>query len=378
MISTSKTNYIMTFEVKMTKDEIIDGLRSTYGKEFTAADVRGFCAANDIAYQTVTKKLNQFNVGRGKWNLEVTVKAVENFEKSFSAPSVEPQVQQNLVPETDDTFVKFGPFTDIKTILKTKQFYPTFITGLSGNGKTFGVEQACAQLKRELIRVNITIETDEDDLIGGFRLIDGNTVWHNGPVLEAIQRGAVLLLDEIDLASNKILCLQSILEGNGVFLKKTGQQITPAAGFTVVATANTKGKGSEDGRFVGTNVLNEAFLERFPLTFEQDYPSVNIEKKMLHNYCSELNCCDDEYIENLANWADIIRRTFKDGGVDEVISTRRLVHIIRAFAIFSDRIKAIRLCLNRFDDETKTSFIELYSKIDAKVDLNEENPLLAD
>ena len=370
------------FEVKMTREEIIDGLRSQYGSEFTTPEVRAFCAMNDITYQTVTKKLKEFKVTKGKWNLEVTQEVVQDIEKAYAAPSVAPAVVapvvQNLVPAVDETFVKFGPFADIKKIIQSKLFYPTFITGLSGNGKTFSVEQACAQLNRELIRVNITIETDEDDLIGGFRLVDGNTVWHNGPVLEAIQRGAVLLLDEIDLASNKILCLQSILEGNGVFLKKTGQQITPAAGFTVVATANTKGKGSEDGRFVGTNVLNEAFLERFPLTFEQDYPSVNIEKKMLNNYCSELNCCDEEYIENLANWADIIRRTFKDGGVDEVISTRRLVHIIRAFAIFNDRIKAIKLCLNRFDDETKTSFIELYSKIDAKVDLNEENPLLAD
>ena len=207
-----ETQHIM-FEIKMTREEIIEGLRSNYGTEFTAADVKGFCAMNDIAYQTVTKKLDQFKVGRGKWNLEVTTKAVENIEKSFSAPAVVPAVQQNLVPENDETFVKFGPFNDLKKILQSKQFYPTFITGLSGNGKTFGVEQACAQLKRELIRVNITIETDEDDLIGGFRLVDGSTVWHNGPVIEALERGAVLLLDEIDLASNKILCLQSILEG---------------------------------------------------------------------------------------------------------------------------------------------------------------------
>ena len=257
----------MTFELKMTEKQVFDGLRETFGTEFTAPDVRAFCAMNDIGYSTVTKKIKQYKVGKGKWNLEVTTRAVENIEKSFSAPSVEPQVQQNLVPETDDTFVKFGPFTDIKTILKTKQFYPTFITGLSGNGKTFGVEQACAQLKRELIRVNITIETDEDDLIGGFRLIDGNTVWHNGPVTEALERGAVLLLDEIDLASNKILCLQPVLEGKGIFLKKIGKFVQPANGFNVVATANTKGKGSDDGRFIGTNVLNEAFLERFPVTY---------------------------------------------------------------------------------------------------------------
>ena len=205
----------------MTREEILKGLRESYGTEFTAADVRGFCAMNDIAYQTVTKKLKEFNVGRGKWNLQVTTKAVENIEKSFSAPAVEPKLEQNLIPETDDTFVRFGPFSDLKAILQTSVSYPTFITGLSGNGKTFGVEQACAQLKRELIRVNITIETDEDDLIGGFRLVDGATVWHNGPVIEALQRGAVLLLDEIDLASNKILCLQPILEGKGIFLKRS-------------------------------------------------------------------------------------------------------------------------------------------------------------
>ena len=244
------------FEIKMTREEIIDGLRSNYGTEFTAADVRGFCRMNDIGYQTVTKKLKEFNVGRGKWNLEVTTKVVENIEKSFSAPSVEPSQQQNLVPEKDNTFVKFGPFNDVKKVIQSKQFYPTFITGLSGNGKPFGVEQACASLGRELIRVNITIETDEDDLIGGFRLVDGATVWHNGPVIEALERGAILLLDEIDLASNKILCLQPILEGKGLFLKKIGRFVSPALGFNVVATANTKGKGSDDGIFIGTNVLN--------------------------------------------------------------------------------------------------------------------------
>ena len=196
----------MPFAIKMTSKEIIDALKSNYGTEFTAADVKGFCAMNGMAYQTVTKKIEQFKVGRGKWNLQVTSRVVEDIEKSFAAPSVEPKLEQNLVPQTDDTFVRFGPFSDLKAILKTSVFYPTFITGLSGNGKTFGVEQACAQLKRELIRVNITIETDEDDLIGGFRLIDGNTVWHNGPVIEALERGAILLLDEIDLASNKILC----------------------------------------------------------------------------------------------------------------------------------------------------------------------------
>jgi len=365
-----ETNYIMTFEIKMTQNEIVDGLRETYGKEFTAADVRGFCAANDIAYQTVTKKIKQFRVKPGKWNLEVTTKAVKNIEKSFSAPAAQPVVVQNLVPQTDETFVKFGPFNDLKKIIQSKQFYPSFITGLSGNGKTFGVEQACAQLKRELIRVNITIETDEDDLIGGFRLVDGATVWHNGPVIEALERGAILLLDEVDLASNKILCLQPILEGKGLFLKKIGRFVQPAVGFNVIATANTKGKGSDDGRFIGTNVLNEAFLERFPVTFEQQYPPVTVEKRILGGVASNLGVTDTDFIKRLVDWGDIIRKTFYDGGIEEIISTRRLVHIVRAFSIFNDKAKAIQVCVNRFDDETKQAFLELYDKVDADFDLD--------
>ena len=354
----------MTFELKMTEQQAVDGLKGLYGSEITAADVRAFCAINDIGYQTVTKKLSKYKVSKGKWNLEVTTKAVENIENSFAAPSVTPQ---NLVPEKDETFVKFGPFTDVKKIIQSKLFYPTFITGLSGNGKTFGVEQACAQLGRQLIRVNITIETDEDDLIGGFRLVNGETVWHNGPVIEALNRGAILLLDEVDLASNKILCLQSILEGKGVFLKKIGKFVKPERGFNIIATANTKGKGSDDGRFIGTNVLNEAFLERFALTFEQEYPSPKTEQKILEKVSANLGVLDEKFCENLANWSDIIRKTFRDGGIDEVISTRRLVHIIRAFAIWNDRLKAIKVCVNRFDDETKQSFIELYDKIDADI-----------
>jgi hypothetical protein len=369
-----ETNYIMTklFEIKMTREEIIEGLRSNYGIEFTAADVKGFCAMNDIGYSTVTKKIEDFKVGRGKWNLEVTQKAVDNIERSYSAPAVMPVVEENLVPEIDSSFVKFGNFGDIKNIIKSKLFYPTFITGLSGNGKTFGVEQACAQLKREIVRVNITIETDEDDLIGGFRLVNGETVWHNGPVIEALERGAILLLDEIDLASNKILCLQSVLEGNGVFLKKIGRFVRPTAGFNVFATANTKGKGSDDGRFIGTNVLNEAFLERFPVTFEQDYPSPKTELKILENAMTEVGVKgESEFCKRLVDWADIIRKTFFDGGVEEIISTRRLVHVVRAFGIFKNKAKAIEVCVNRFDDETKQAFMELYDKVDADVDFKE-------
>ena len=360
------------FEIKMTREEIIEGLRSNYGTEFTAPDVRAFCLINDIGYSTVTKKLEDFKVGRGKWNLEVTPKAVENIERSYSAPAVMPVVEENLVPDLDNTFVKFGSFTDIKNIIKSKLFYPTFITGLSGNGKTFGVEQACAQLKREIVRVNITIETDEDDLIGGFRLVNGETVWHNGPVIEALERGAILLLDEIDLASNKILCLQSVLEGNGVFLKKIGKFVKPSRGFNILATANTKGKGSDDGRFIGTNVLNEAFLERFPVTFEQAYPAPKTELKILENAMTEVGVKDDsEFCKRLVDWADIIRKTFFDGGVEEIISTRRLVHIVRAYGIFKNKAKAIEVCVNRFDDETKQAFMELYDKVDADVDFKE-------
>jgi len=342
-------------------DYISSSLKNLYGSNVTSADVKAWCNMNDIGYQTVTKKLEQFKVGRGKWNLTVQ----EKLEKTYQAPAALPVIQQNLVPQKDDTFVKFGNFNDIKKIISSRLFYPTFITGLSGNGKTFGVEQACAQLDRELIRVNITIETDEDDLIGGFRLVNGETVWHNGPVIEALERGAILLLDEIDLASNKILCLQSILEGKGIFLKKIGKYIMPADGFQIFATANTKGKGSDDGRFIGTNVLNEAFLERFPVTFEQEYPTSTNEYKILHKVGASLGVADIDFLKRLCDWADIIRKTFYDGGIEEIISTRRLVHIVRAYSIFQDKAKAIQVCVNRFDDETKQAFLELYDKVDA-------------
>jgi hypothetical protein len=354
--------------LKMTDDQIVNELRDTYGVEFTAADVKGYCESRGMAYQTVTKRLDQYKVGRGKWNLQA-LPEIEKIERVFQSPSVEPKLQQNLIPEKDDTFVNFGPFGDIKAILKARLFYPTFITGLSGNGKTFSVEQACAQLNRELIRVNITIETDEDDLIGGFRLVNGETVWHNGPVVEALERGCILLLDEVDLASNKILCLQSILEGKGVFLKKIGKFVKPTPGFNVMATANTKGRGSDDGRFIGTNILNEAFLERFCVTFEQKYPSHTYETKILKNHCRDLNIQDDDFCKRLCDWADIIRKTYYDGGIEEVISTRRLIHIIRAYSIWKDKAKAIKVCINRFDDETISSFLELYDKVDVTFEL---------
>jgi len=348
----------------LSKESIIDCLLESYGESVTSAEIKAFCQMNDFNYQTITNKLTDYKVGRGKWNLEVTKQTVQELEVTYSAPAAMPAAEQNLIPQKDDSFVRFGNFADIKKVIQSGIFYPTFITGLSGNGKTFSVEQACAQTGRELIRVNITIETDEDDLIGGFRLVDGNTVWHNGPVIEALQRGAVLLLDEIDLASNKILCLQSILEGKGVFLKKIGQWVSPASGFNVIATANTKGKGSDDGRFIGTNVLNEAFLERFPITFEQEYPTAAVETRILNKLCDDENFC-----KRLSDWADIIRKTFYDGGIEEIISTRRLVHIVKAFNIFGDKAKAIQVCVNRFDDETKQAFLELYDKVDADFEM---------
>ena len=348
--------HIMSLSVEY----IRTSLQNLYGDQVTGADIRAWCAINGTTYPTVSKKLKQYKVGRSKWDL--TVK--EQLEQSYEAPAATPAFETNLIPEKSDTFVRFGNFSDIKKIIQSGMFYPTFITGLSGNGKTFCVEQACAQTERELIRVNITIETDEDDLIGGFRLVNGETVWHNGPVIEALERGAVLLLDEIDLASNKILCLQSILEGKGVFLKKIGRVVKAKEGFQVFATANTKGKGSDDGRFIGTNVLNEAFLERFCITLEQEYPSAAIETRILNKLCDDTLFC-----KRLADWADIIRKTFREGGVDEVISTRRLVHIINAFNIFEDKAKAINLGLNRFDDDTKSAFMSLYEAVDADVNV---------
>lgn len=270
----------------------------------------------------------------------------------------------SLVPSKMSNFVPFGNFTDIKQILSSGIFFPVFITGLSGNGKTLMVEQVCAQLKKELFRVNITIETDEDDLIGGHTLVDGNLEYREGPVLKAMRKGAVLLLDEVDLGSNKLMCLQSILEGKGYLIKKTGEFVFPAPGFTIVATANTKGQGNEDGKFIGTQIMNEAMLERFAVTVEQEYPSVSIEKRILEKEMALSGEVDGEFIKKLTDWADVIRRTYMDGAIEEVVSTRRLVHIVRAFRMFNDKMKSIAMCLNRFDLETKESFLDLYTKVD--------------
>ena len=281
---------------------------------------------------------------------------------------------ENLVPDKDPLYVPFGNFNDVYSIIKSGRYYPAFITGLSGNGKTFMVEQACAKAKREYFRVNITVETDEDDLLGHYALIDGNTVWQDGPVVKAMERGAILLLDEIDLASSKIMCLQPVLEGKGVFLKKVNRFVSPSIGFNVLATANTKGKGSEDGRFIGTNILNEAFLERFPITIEQVYPSMATERKILEKVFASLDIVNyGDFAEKLVTWADIIRKTFYEGGIDEIIATRRLVHIVNAYGIFGDRKKALEMCIARFDEDTKTSFLDLYSKCDSEVVVTEES-----
>ena len=271
------------------------------------------------------------------------------------------------VPDKDPLFVPFGNFSDVESIFKSNMFYPVYVTGLSGNGKTFMIEQAAAKASRELFRVNITVETDEDDLLGGFRLVNGETVWFDGPVVEAMRKGAILLLDEVDLASTKIMCLQPILEGKGVFLKKINEFVECAPGFNIVATANTKGKGDDTGNFIGAGVLNEAFLERFPITVEQEYPTNAVEKKILGKVFDKLNISDSEFIDKLVSWADIIRKTYMEGAIDQLITTRRLVHISNAYAIFNmDRMKAITMCVNRFDEETKVAMTDLYTKVDAE------------
>mgnify|MGYP000036403629 CR=1 FL=1 len=363
----------------------VEALYKKYGRtEISRSEINDFVKSGEISNPSWLKNKN-YLVSRGVYSLPI---AGNDFSPTLTdVPLVpeepkEPVVAKaafvvssligNIVPDKDPVFVPWGYFKDIKKIVSSKAFYPIFVTGLSGNGKTMNVSQACAAANRECIRVNITIETDEDDLLGGYRLQDGQTVWQDGPVIEAMKRGALLLLDEIDLASNKIMCLQPILEGNGVFLKKINKFIKPVDGFNVIATANTKGQGSEDGKFIGTNILNEAFLERFPITVEQSYPTNKIENKILANVLSKRNLTTqtaEKFAINLVTWADVIRKTFYEGGVDEIISTRRLVHIIEAFAIFKEKMKAIELCTNRFDTDTKTSFADLYTKIDGGEDV---------
>ena len=352
--------------------------------EFSKSTVKKICATAGIPKPSWLFRNPQFKAGYGTYSIESVVP--ENYTQPAPVQAVQTVetvpvptstvgvnvLDENIsvIPSIMDNYVPFGHFKDLKSILKSGIFFPVFITGLSGNGKTLMVEQICAKLKKELFRVNITIETDEDDLIGSNTLINGNIVFKDGPVLKAMRKGAVLLLDEVDLASNKIMCLQSILEGGGYLIKKTGEFVKPAEGFTVVATANTKGKGSEDGRFIGTNILNEAFLERFAICLEQEYPPVTTEKKIVKGDFAILGVNDDEFANKLVDWADVIRKSFYEGAVDEVISTRRLVHIAKAYSMFNDKLKSIEVCLARFDEDTKASFLDLYTKVDEGV-----NPL---
>ena len=277
-----------------------------------------------------------------------------------------------IVPEKMSNYVPFGHFKDVKGIIKSKIFFPVFVTGLSGNGKTLMIEQVCAQLKRELYRVNITIETDEDDLMGGHTLQNGNIIFREGPVIKAMRKGAVLLLDEVDLGSNKLMCLQSVLEGKGYLIKKTGEWVKPADGFTILATANTKGQGSEDGKFIGTQIMNEAMLERFAITMQQEYPPVTTERSILKKEMALTGPVDEEFCTKLVDWADIIRKTYYEGAIDDVITTRRLVHIVNAFRMFGDKLKSITMCISRFDEETRNAVLDLYTKVDEGVDLNED------
>jgi hypothetical protein len=335
---------------------------------------------------------DQYRVGRGKYqlplqefNVNMAGLALVKSNPVSSMPITEPimapvakaiakmssvaRMQEGaIIPKVNSLYVPFGFFDNMKRIVASKKFYPVFVSGLSGNGKTFMVEQACAQLKVECLRVNISPETDEDDLIGGFRLIDGETKWFDGPVVQAMKSGAVLILDEIDRGSNKLMCLQGVLEGKGLFVKKTGEFVEPVSGFNIIATANTKGKGDETGRYMAATILDDAFLERFPITVEQEYPDTKVETKILTKLFASLGINDKAFAENLVKWADIIRKTFEEGAIDELISTRRLSHIAEAYTIFNDKMEAIKYCINRFDGETKTAFLDLYSKIDAGID----------
>lgn len=371
------------------QSKLVEAAQTRFGSIVTKQEICDL--AEEMGYKRPRFIFNnqENRIARGKYRLPGYMNDAVSTIETESATTVDNAAQvvpftkkvqnvisseESYVPQKDPLYVPFGFFSDLKNILSSKMFYPVMITGLSGNGKTFMVEQACAATKREMIKVSISIETDEDDLIGGNTLIDGNVVFREGPVLNAMRRGAVLLLDEIDRGSNKLLALQSIAEGKPYINKKTGEIVNPAPGFQIVATANTKGKGSDDGRFIAAQILDEAFLERFPVTVEQEYASVSVEKKILKGVFADLSINDTGFADKLVDWADIIRKTFYEGGVDEIIATRRLVHIAKAYSIFNDKMRAIELCINRFDTETKESFMDLYSKLDAEVaqDTNEQ------
>jgi hypothetical protein len=370
------------------RTEFLSAVGRMFGNiaQITRTDVLRVCEKYAVDYPNWLTANPEYRAGRGTYDLssfDIPVPEGKTFAKPAAKAETSPIAQaamagqvvalpvtsqvpaDSYVPPKASGYVPFGHFNDVRSIIKSMRFYPVYITGLSGNGKTMMVEQVCALEKRECIRVNITIETDEDDLIGGFRLVDGATVWQNGPVVVAMEKGAILLLDEVDLGSNKLMCLQPVLEGKPIFLKKINKKIFPKAGFNVIATANTKGKGSDDGRFVGTNVMNEAFLERFSITMEQEYPPSKTELKILKNVLDAAQASDDDFAEKLVNWADVVRKAFMEQAITEILSTRRLVHICEAFGIFDrNRDKAIELCLNRFDADTKTAFMQLYAKLD--------------
>jgi hypothetical protein len=370
---------MMSKWTELQQDQFCSDLIGAHGKLVSRRDIESAAEAKGLPYPRFILNHPEAKAGRGTYDVSrvlqrqpQSVQAEPALAVAMTA-QVMPMVRQkklettvdNLVPRRDELYVPFGFFKDLKKVISSRIFYPAFITGLSGNGKTTMVEQVCADLGRECIRVNISIETDEDDLIGGNTLVDGNIVYREGPVLMAMKRGAVLLIDECDRGSNKLMCLQAIMEGKPYLNKKTGEVIYPAAGFNIVATANTKGRGTEDGRFVGAQMIDEAFLERFAITVEQEFPDSKIERKIVLGKMKELNCLDEEFADRLVTWAEIIRKTFQEGGIDELISTRRLLHIVKAFHMFRDRIKAIELCTNRFDDETKSAFKDLYTKVDA-------------
>lgn len=352
------------------------------GSILTRDGIQHVIEENDLSFPHWFVTKSEYRVGRGEYKLpdigtkKITTKEPE-LEVALSAQVLEFK-QPKLVDDSDVSipvkykdYVPFGFYKDLTNIIKSDSFYPVFITGLSGNGKTLMVEQVCATLQRECIRVNISIETDESDLLGGPTLVNGNVVNRDGPVITAMKRGAILLIDEVDRGSNKLMCLQGILEGKPYYNKKNGEMVYPKDGFNVIATANTKGRGSEEGRYL-SQILDDAFLERFPITVEQEYPDVKTEKKILAPLID-----DQDFVEKLTQWADIVRQSFDQGAVDEIISTRRLVHIAKAHKIFDDRMKAIELCVARFDADTKMAFLDLYSKVDAKVDAPTVKPTTA-
>ena len=351
------------------RSEFIGLAVQKFGEVVTRRQLEDLAARQKLPFPRFIIDSTEYKVSRGTYNLNPKQTAPAITEPTVVVPMLRQKkletVIDNMIPVRDEQYVPFGFFRDMKSIISSRIFYPVFVTGLSGNGKTTMVEQVCADLGRECVRVNVSVETDEDDLIGGNTLVDGNIVYREGPVLLAMKRGAVLLIDECDRGSNKLMCLQAILEGKPYFNKKTGEVVHPADGFNIIATANTKGRGTDDGRFIAAQILDEAFLERFAITVEQEFPGVKVEKEIIMNKMKELKVDDTEFCELLVTWADIIRKTFQEGGIDEIVSTRRLLHIVKAFAMFrKNRVKAIELCINRFDDETKSAFMDLYNKVD--------------